>query len=140
MPSPETLTLRAGEEAPRCQRCDAMLTEHAKGDPLDCGCVPAYEIVRAPTSANERIICVNDTPEAGRATVLAISFGGRYVRAYKGFALMAAKVAQFERFFSCGAIATRSYRNGPNWRYRFPNSRESCNIYSAQQYVREVCK
>lgn len=30
--------LQAAQENPRCLRCDKMLPEYHKGDPLDCGC------------------------------------------------------------------------------------------------------
>ncbi len=86
--------------------------------------------------SQERLLVIPDGPEATRARILAISFGGRWVRARDGYALTPGKAAQFEQFFAAGATAKRAYRAGPIWRYTFPDSRRPCNVYAATRHVK----
>lgn len=129
--------LKAGQEAPRCSKCDAPLLEWSKGDPLDCGCEAPYGVIPMPT---ERIVVpTQDHAEYVQVRDLLLSLRARWVPVYKGYALTPGKCAMFERLFGAGAEPVKpSARSGPVWLYRFPASKGLLNIYGAADHMKRI--
>jgi len=76
------------------------------------------------------------TEEVIRARGLAVSFGGRFVRARAGYVLTPFNVKRYEQFLKAGATAVRSYRAGPGWRYRLANRRGTLSAYEAMAAIK----
>src|SRR6478735_6436678 len=114
--------LKAGEENPRCLRCDKMLPEWSKGDALDCGC--KYAVKASPLTGKELAVLTDD-PEATR---LLRSLGARFA-ARHGWLLAPRRVRFFEALVDAEAVAERERH------YRFPDG-VTRSIYEAARWFR----
>lgn len=86
----------------------------------------------SPLSGDDMLLIVEAMPfeDAVRARMLALSLNGRWVPAHRGYILTSKRAELWSRLFAAGAVAIRSYRNGPGWHYHL-GGREIVNQYEA---------
>lgn len=114
--------LQAAQENPRCLRCDRIIPEYHKGDPLDCGC--EYAIKPSPLSSVEVVVVTEDEDAMG----ILRSLGARYARAH-GWFITPHRSQLFEMLWKAEAVfAGRG-------KYRFPDGTLK-DIYSSMRHLR----
>lgn len=116
----ESQALKAGEEAPRCPRCDRFMPEGT------CNC--AYGIKPSPLRGKEQVVETDDI-EAAR---ILRALGARYARAH-GFFLRTSRVRVFEALWKLHAVAIS------NRRFRFPDG-TTRDFYQCTSYIRHKLK
>ena len=120
--SGEQQALQAAQENPRCLRCDRILPEYHKGDPLDCGC--EYAIKPSPLSSVEVVVVTEDEDAMG----ILRSLGARYARAHGWFITP-------HRSQLCELLWNAEVLSIGCGKYRFPNGAIR-DIYSSVKYLR----
>lgn len=115
------LALKAGEEAPRCPRCDRLMPEG------ECGCV--YGVKASPYGGNELLI-VTDNPAA---IALLKSLDARFAPAH-GWFLPSRRARMFTALADAQA---QPVKRGAAWLYVMPGT-APMELYTAVCYARST--